>query len=488
MGEKNLKNKTVKGLLWSGIDKFSYELIQFTVGIIMARLLMPSDYGVVGIIMVFVSFSTLFIEGGLTTALIQKSNRTEDDFNTAFVYNLGMAIFIYIVLFFSAPFIANVYKNPDIEPLLRVITLNLIISSFSTVQNTRLTINLDFKKISIVSVSASLLSGIVGILMAYNGFGVWALVSQQITINILRTILLYVVSHWHPLFRFSKKSFKELFGFSSRLILTNLLARVYDNLYPLIIGKLYPFKTLGYYTRAHQYSALPVNIMRDMFNRVSFPVLSSIKEDIDRLRRMYRIYIEMSSAVIFPVMFILIVVSKPLILLMLTEKWEPTVPFMQILCLGGMFSHISAINLNLLYVKGRSDLALKLEVLKKLVAISILVVSTFWGIWGICIGQAVYSVVAVLLNSKYTNRLIFLSFVQQIKDFGGVWLLAALSAIVPYIVMGFVDDNVIQIVVAALLYVLIYVVIHFVLKTHSFELCRDIVNKQLKRRYNNSEQ
>lgn len=478
MDNNDIKSKTVKGLFWSGIDKFVFEIVQFVVGIIMARLLMPSDYGVIGILLVFISFSTLFIDGGLTTALIQKNNRTEEDFSTAYVYNLVTSTVIYIFLFFLAPLISRIYNNPDIIWLLRVLTLNLIISAFSSVQNTKLTINIDFKKISVVSIVSGIVSGVGGIMLALYGFGVWALVCQQLLSATIKTILLNIITRWHPSFLFSKESFKELFGFSSKLILTNLLGRIYDNLYPLIIGKMFPFKTLGYYTRATQFANLPANTLKDVFMRVSFPVLSSIQNDAERLRKSYRIYIELSSFVIFPIMFILIVVAKPLILLILTEKWIESVPYLQILCLGFMFSHISAINLNLLYVKGRSDYALKLEIIKKTIAILILAISTLWGIWGICIGQAVYNIIATFLNSIYTKQLVSISYVGQLKDFGRVWVIGSVSSILPYIFIVSSDNYYFQIVIGSLIYICVYLLLNQVLKTGYIGLCYDTIKQR----------
>ena len=477
----SIKTKTIRGLAWSAIDKLAYELIQFSVGIVMARLLLPSDYGLVGIMLVFMSFSTLFIDGGMTTALVQKTNRTNEDFNTAFLYNFSVSIFFYFILFFSAPLISEIYNNSDITKLLRVLALNLIIVSFSSVQNTKLTILVDFKSLSIISIVSGVVSGAMGVGMALKGYGVWSLVVQQLTSNLCKTVLLNITLKWMPVFSFSKKSFKELFGFGVNLMGANILARIYDNLYPLIIGKLFPFKMLGYYSRAHQYAVLPENILKQMFMRVTYPVMSSIKEDSEKLRTLYRKYIEMSSFVIFPIMFLVAVLAKPIILVMLTDKWEPAVPFLQILCMGVMFQHISSINLNLLYVKGRSDLALRLELIKKTVAVTILVLSTLGGIWWICIGQAIYSVIAVFLNSFYTKKLIEISFKDQFVDFGKVWLIAFVTAI-PSIALTFcIEDSIIQLCAGFLLYILLYITLNLLFHTTSYVFCMKMLKNYLRK-------
>ncbi len=466
MGE-SIKKKSLYGLIWSGIDKFALEMIQFIIGIVLARLLMPSDYGLIGILMVFVSFSVIFIDGGVTKALVQKIDRTDDDFNTAFIYNLFSSIFIYFILFICAPYIASWYDKPELKLLLRVLSINLIISAFAAVQNTKFTIAVDFKKLSIISVSSAIVSGILSVILAYNGAGVWSLVFQQIINNLCKTILLNILSSWKPRFCFSVSSFKFIFDFGYKLVLTNVLARIYSNLYPLIIGKLFPMNILGFYTRGQHYAVLPINIMKTMFTNVSFPVLSSIKQDNDRLCKIYRIYIEMSSFLIFPVMFIVIVISKPLILVMLTNKWIEAVPFMQILCIGLMFDHINSINLNLLFVKGRTDLALKLEILKKTIALTILFISTIWGIWGICLGQALYCFIATFLNSIYTKKLIGLSYRTQANDFMKVWLIALLASILPFYIEEMCDNSYGQIIIGIFTYFLSYAILHFIIQSHS---------------------
>lgn len=478
----NLKSKTFKGLMWSGCEKFSMEIIHFMIGVIVARILMPSDYGAIGIMMVFTSFSMIFIDGGITTALIQKTDRTEDDFNTAFIYNFIVSILVYWVLFVFSPYIADWYERQELTSLIRILSLILIISSFASVQNTKLTIAMDFKKISIISLVSGITSGIASLLLAYNGYGVWALVFQRLVGYTMRAVLLNIYSHWLPKFRFSWVSFHALFGFGYKLILTNFLARVYSNLYPLIVGKLYPFQTLGYYTRGQQYATLPQEILNDMFLRVSFPALSSIKQDNKRLYEAYRKYISISSSVIFPIMFMIIVIAKPLVLIMLTEKWEPAYPFLQIFCLGKMFDHISAINLNLLFVKGRSDLALKLEVLKKSVAISILVISTFWGIWGICIGQSIYCILATFLNSIYTKKLLNLGYGQQVKDFGNSWLIAFFCALIAYAPVLIVNNNYLLLPICLISYSVLYLIGSIYFNSSTFFYCIKSFQEQFKKK------
>lgn len=472
----NIKKKTIKGVAWSSVDKLLTTIVSFVISILIARLLMPSDYGVVGILYVLIVFSEIFIDGGLSVALIQKHKCTEDDFNTTFLYNLAMSVLIYAILYILAPFIAVFYGKGEISSLLRVMSLTIVISAFSSIQNTKMQIGVDFKRISICSVVSNLFSGLMGLFAAYKGLGAWALVIQNISLASMKTVMFNIMSKWHPHLCFSIESFKSLFSFGYKLILSNILARIYDNLYPLLIGKLYPMSTLGYYSRAQHFAHLPVNILRDVFQRVSFPIMSSIKENREKLSRIYRLYIEMSSSIVFPIMFVLIIVAKPIIIVLLTEKWIEAYPFLQILSFGFMFSHISAINLNLLYVEGRSDLALKLEVIKKSVAISILLISLLGGIWGICIGQALYNMIATILNSYYTKSLIGVSYMDQVKDFGRVWCYAFVSALLPYFFIYTSSiSNIYKVLIGICLYFTIYILINMLLKTNLFIYSKEII-------------
>lgn len=465
--DQSLKKKSIKGLFWSGWEKMFNTSIQLLIGIILARLLMPSDYGAIGVLMVFISFSQVFIDGGFTSALIQKKEKTEIDYHTAFIYNMIISACLYLILFIFAPYIAIFYDNSLLCPLLRVLGINLLISCFTSIQITRLTVLVDFKTISYSTISSSIVSGACGIIFAYCGLGVWALVAQQVTGAFLRAIILMAVTKWYPKFIFSKESFHSLFSFGSKMLLTNIVSKVYDNLYPLIIGKKFPPQILGYYTKASEYTVLVTGIPQDMFMRVSFPIMSSIQDDDVQLKNIFRKYIILSSFVIFPIMFLLMVISRPLIVALLTEKWLLSVPFMRILAIGFMFSHICSINLNLILVKGRSDLALKLEIIKKTIAVTILIISLYWGIWGICIGQSIYCIVAVFLNAIYTKKLINLAFFDQLKDYGKIWFMGAFAASISYALIQLVSNIYIQITVGVFSFLSLYLLIHYIFKSKS---------------------
>ena len=420
----SLKAKTFHGVVWSALERFSLQGVQFVINIIMARLLLPSDYGIIAMLAIFLQISQTFVDSGFTNALIQRKERTEVDFATVFYFNIVIGIVFYGVLYFSAPWIADFYHMPVLVPVTRVIALNLIISALSAVHKTKLTIAIDFKTQAKASLTAASISGGIGIWLAYVGFGVWALVVQTLMNALLLTLLLYYFLRWKPLWVFSTASFKRLFSFGSKLLVSGLIHTVYHNMYALVIGRKFSAQDLGYYTRAEQFAIFPSSNLNAIIARVAFPVLSDIQDETERLAEAYRKYIRLSSFIIFPLMFGLAALAKPVIVLLLTEKWLGIVVLLQILCFDWMFDHLSVINLNLLYVKGRSDLALRLEIVKKIIATSILFLSIPFGLIGMCCGRVLYSLVATYLNTYYTKSLIGLSLRKQLNDIIPYWLLA----------------------------------------------------------------
>ena len=462
---ESLKSQTVRGVAWSSVEKIFTYLVTFVVNIVMARLLTPADYGVVGIIAVFVSFSQLFIDGGFTTALISKANRDEADYRTVFVFNVISSIILYAVIFFAAPVIESYYEISELGWYLRANSLVLIISALSAVQITKFTIDVDFKTISKISVPSSIVSGIVGIVMAYCGCGIWSIVAQHLSAALLRTLMAIIISKWMPKVEFSYDRFKQLFSFSSKLVASSLIDRIYTNSFPLFIGKVFPPATLGNYTRGDQFGKLPSGILEDIFNRVTFPLMSKIQNDVNQLKGLYRKYIKMSSFIIFPILMLVVVLSEPLVRLLLTDKWLGCVPFMQIISMAVMANHIGTINRNLLYVKQHSDWALRLEIVKKIIAIGIFVASTKWGIWGVCVGQWIYGMIAPSLNAFYTQKLIGMNLWQQLRDYLGLWLVAVLSAILPLWLISQLSSAWVQLFLGTITYCGLYLLINIIAKS-----------------------
>ena len=477
----SIKKKTVKGLLWSGIEKMAYEIIQFVIGIVLARLLSPDDYGTIGLITVFITFSKLFIDGGLTTALIQKKNRTRQDFNTVFFFNLGMSLFLYAIIFLIAPIVESFYEKEQLTSLLRILSLVLIISPFATIQITQLTIDVNFKTISLVSIPAALFSGIVGVVMAYKGTGPYALVGQQISMILVRSILVNIVAKYKIHLSFSKESFKDLFSFSYKLVLSSSLDRIYNSIYTLVIGKVFTPATLGLYTRGTQFVNLTTAVLGDVFNRVTFPVMSSVQDDTVKLKSVFQKYISGSSFLIVAALFCLLLAAEPLILILLTEKWIEAVPIMQIMCLAYLTDHVCTINRNLLYTKKRSDLALRLEFIKKTLALLIFLVSIKFGIFGVCWGQVLYGIVATILNSYYSKKLVDYGIMEQFYEYGKMILFAIVSSAVPYAFMHYFVSPYLQIIFVLFSFIVIYVLLNGIFQTYPYmTLKQSLSNRFLK--------
>lgn len=412
----DLKQKTIKGVSWSFIDQILARGVNFIIGIILARLLSPTDYGLVGMLGIFIALAQLFIDGGLTGALIRTKSPSEADLSTVYLINLTLSAAFYLILFFVAPSIASFYDQPLLKPLLRVVALTLIISSLSSIHGTLLSIKVDFKSKTIISIVSSIASGVIGIACAYKGMGVWALVSQSLASSAICTIITLLLVKWMPKLFFSKESFRRLFSYSSKMLAASIISVIYDNAYPLVIGKRFSAADLGQYSRAGHFPGIANGTITGAMNRVAFPVLSQIQDDNERLLRVYEKYIQIACFLVFPVLMIICGCAKPLVLFLLTDKWLDCVPFMQIICFTLLTNCITTINLNLLYVKGRSDLVLRLEIIKKTIAFAILFISMFFSIKVMCYGQLLYSLIATYLNTYYTKKILGYTFRQQIKS------------------------------------------------------------------------
>ena len=422
MAEQSLKDKTVKSGMWSGIEQFSTQIIQFIYTIILARLLTPDDYGIVALTLVFFNIAYVLIDSGFATALIRKTDRTEEDLSTCFFFNLGVAIISYIILFASSPYIASFYDKPILEPIVKVSGITLIIKSLYIVQNTRFQYKLDFKVITKISFSSVVISGCSGVLLAFKGFGVWSIVWQNIINVSLMMILMWVFSKWRPSFVFSKASFKYLLGFGSKLTLSYLIGTLYENITPIIIGKFYTAGQLGYYNRAEAIGKLPSSNITNLLQRVTFPVLSIIQDDAERLKKDFRRVLKFSCFIIFPLMLVLSALASPIIRLLLTDKWDGSTYLLEILCFSLMTYPAHALNLNLLQIKGRSDLFLRLEIAKKVVGILILFLTLPISIEVMCYGMVLSSFISLGINTFYSGRIFGLNLISQILDMAPIFV------------------------------------------------------------------
>ena len=458
MQQESLKNKTKKGLAWSMIERFATQGVQFLFGIILARLLSPDDYGIIAMPLVFLAIAQCIIDSGFSTALIRKPELTEDDLSTAFYFNIGIGILCYAVLFFSSPLIADFYHTPILSSLLKVTALAVLFNPLCAVQQAILTRKIDFKTQAIVSLSGAILSGIVGLSMAYNGFGVWSLVFQQVGGYLIRTILLWILGKWKPKRKWSWESFHYLWGFGSKMLGSGLLDTIYNNIYPIVIGKYFSAQDLGNYTRAQQFSSLPSSNVTGVLQRVTFPVLSSIQNEDDRLAKNYRKILKLSAFLVFPMMLMLSAIANPLVRILLTDKWIGCVILLQIVCFQMMWYPIHAINLNLLTVKGRSDLFFRLEIFKKIMGVCIMFITIPHGIIWMVSGGIVSSMLSLIINTYYTGKLINVGYFKQMGDLLPIFGVSFIMWLIVHAIISLSSNLYCQLVLGISLGAIVYLI------------------------------
>lgn len=437
MPEESLKTKTVRGVTWSAIDNMVGYAMTFIIGVILARLLSPEDYGLLGLIGIFTAICNCFINAGFGSALIRKKDVTAEDYNTVFIFNLAMSLVLYGVLYVCAPLIADFFGRKELIALTRVSSLGMIIGALAMTQRIRLIKRIDFKTQTKITIISAVVRGSVGITAAFIDWGVWALVAQEFTATAMSTILLWYYNRWIPNLRFSVNSFKELFGYGSKLLASSIIDTVWKEAYQVVIGKCYSPATLGQYTRATMFSNMFSSSLTNIVQRVSFPVLSEIQSDRTRLRSGYQRIIKTTMLITFCCMLMLAAIAKPMIIVLIGEKWTQAAYFLQIVCLSSMLYPLHAINLNMLQVQGRSDLFLNLEIVKKTIAVGPLVLGIFVSIYWMLIGSVIIGFISYYLNAYYSGPFLNYSIKDQIKDIFPsfrIALIAALLSFLPVIV------------------------------------------------------
>ena len=416
MAEQSLKEKTKKGLAWNLVERFATEGVQFFFGILLARILSPDDYGLIAMPLVFLAIAQCFIDSGFSTALIRKPEIKEEDYSTAFYFNIGVGVACYVVLFLSSPLIAKFYNQPILTDLLKFTALATLFNPLCAVQQAILTREMDFRAQAIISLIGATISGVIGLFLAYKGFGVWSLVFQQVGGYVIRTILFWIIVKWRPIKTWSGESFRYLWGFGSKVLVQGLISNIYENLYPIVIGKYYSANDLGNYTRARQFSKIPSTDVTGVLFRVVLPVFSNIQDDVARLGSVFRRMIRLSAFCIFPLMLGLSAVANPLVRVLLTDKWDGCIILLHFLCFNLMWYPIHAINLTILTAKGRSDLTLKLEIIKKVIGIAVLLLTVRHGInWMVAAGIPA-TLLGLIVNTYYTKRVVNIGLISQLKE------------------------------------------------------------------------
>lgn len=432
MAEQSLKDKTVKGTFWSAADAFLGHGVTFLVGLVLARLLSPEEYGLIGIVTIFISILQGFVDSGFSNSLIRKKDVSDDDFCTLFYFNLVVSILMYGILYIGAPWIARFFERPQLVELVRVMGVLIIIQALSIVQNTNLIRKIDFKTQTKASLISALSSGVIGIVMAYTGMGVWALVAQHLSYQLFFSACLWFFNRWLPSKKFSIFSLKYMWGFGWKLLVSSLLYRIWNELYQVVVGKFYSPATLGQYTRSKQYASIfSTNITR-IIQRVSYPVLSQVQDDKNRMVSAYRRVIKTTMFVTAISMFFIGAIGEPLIYCLIGPQWLIAATFLPFICISLSLHPLHAINLNMLQVQGRTDIFLYLEIIKKIISIVPICLGIFVDIYWMLIGSIVAGIISFFLNSYYTGKELGYSSWQQLKDVTPSYMVAFLISLSVY--------------------------------------------------------
>lgn len=459
-----MRRSAVNGVKWTTVEQATTLGIQFIIGVVVARLVSPEDYGLVAMLTIFTAVGNLFINSGFGIALIRSKENSKEDYSTAFFFNIGVALMVYIVLYFCAPLIADFYKIPLLKDVTRVYTLILLIDSFSIVQISKLTHELKFKIQFTINSLALGTSGAIGIFLAYNGYGVWALVWQGLSSSMIKGICYWLFSGWYPIFCFSKKSFKYLFSFGSKILAIGVIDIIYDNIYSLVIGKYYSASSTGYYNRSLHFARLPQNLISQVVGKVALPVLTPYQDNNEKLLVLYEKIFRLTTFISYPIMMLMAVLASPIIYLLLGEKWMPSVPYLQILSISVIFVVLTLVNLNLFYVKGRSDILLKIGILKKIIGFLIVLLVTPMGLKWICMGTIFYSIAAFVINCYQTKKILNYGLWDQLKAIIPSFIYTLIMGAIVFLVVNLIQNAILQLLIGGCLGLLVYLIIAFVFK------------------------
>lgn len=429
---QSLKEKTVNGVGWSAAETFLARGVSFIIGLVLARLLSPEEYGLIGIVLIFVTILEGFVDSGFASSLIRKKDVSDDDYNTMFITNMVISVIMFLLLYFSAPLIALYFENQQLIALIRVMGLVIIFQALSIVQNTILSRRIDFKTKTKASVFSAISSGIIGITMAFMGFGVWSLVGQQLSRQFLYSVALWWLNRWWPKLRFSLDSFKYMWGFGWKLMISRLLSDIWNQLYQVVVGKYYSPATLGQYTRSKEYAGIFSSNITSIVQRVSYPVLSQVQDNEKRMITAYRRVIKTTMFVTAIVLISMAAVAEPMIYCLIGPQWYQAATFLPLICISMSLYPLHAINLNMLQVQGRSDIYLYLEIIKKVIAIGPICLGIFVDVYWMLIGSIITGIIAFFLNSYYTGKKLGYSSWMQLKDIAPSYGIALLIAVCVY--------------------------------------------------------
>ncbi len=477
---KNIKSDVASGLVWKFSERILAQGVSFLLSLVLARLLMPEEYGTVALVLVFINLANVFITSGLGDSLVQKKSSDEKDFSTMFFCGLIMSIVIYAIMFVSAPGIASFYNNPALTPIIRVLSLQVPLGSVKTIQHAYVIKKMLFKKFFFSTLGGTLFSGAVGIILAYRGAGVWALVFQYLANSVADTIVLFFTVEWKPRICFEKETAKVLFSYGWKLTVAQFINTAYVNIRNLLIGKLYTEADLAFYNKGDQFPNLIINNVNNSISTVLFPAMASENDNISRLKSITRRAMKLSSYIIFPIMIELIVVSEPLIRVLLTEKWLPCVPYLCISCVFWMFQPCQTANVQVIKALGKSDLYLKLEVLKKCMGVILLIASLRYGIFAIAFSNVILAFLSAIINIFPNKQLIEYGYWEQICDLSPALIMAFAMGGLVYIERFVISNDLLLLLLQVISGVLIYIILSIILKNDSFDYLRCFLLEKVK--------
>lgn len=474
MAEASLKKQTFNGVIWRIFEVGGTQIIQLLISIVLARLIMPEQFSAIAMLSIFLAVAQQFINSGFSIALIRKNNRSQVDCSTVFYFNIVIALFSYFILYLIAPWVADFYNIPELRSILRVSSVTLIIGSTCGVHRSLFTARMDFKALTKYNLAALIISGCVGMFMAYKGFQVWALVTQSIVSTTINAIFIWYASKWRPTLQFSWASLKEFFGFGSKLLASGLLDTVYSNMYSVVIGKVFRPADLAFYNRADNLRSLASSTPTSVLQSVTFPALCKLQDSDDILRSGYQKMLRICAFVVFPLCLGLGSVSYPLINVLYSKVWIYAASLLQIIVFAGMWYPVHAINLNLLQVKGRSDLFFRLEVIKKIIGVAVLCVTVPLGLKAMCYGNICTSIIALFINTHYTGKLLNLGFLTQMKDLWPSLVLSVVMFVACKLLSTALGDGILSLATSVVAGVAIYAGGAWLFRFKEFELLKNI--------------
>lgn len=481
----NLRKKTLDGLVWTFAQQFGVQFINFGISIVLARLLLPAEFGLIGMIAIFIAIGASLVDSGMASSLIRTKDPDNLDYSTVFFTNLAVSIIVYIVVFFAAPYIAEFFTQPILKNIIRVYCLTFIIGAFSTVQSTKLNKEMNFKTQMMINLPSLIASGILGIYLAYSGYGVWSIVYMNLFQISAATIQLWIYSRWTPSFVFDRERLRTHFNFGYKLTLSGMLNTIVKNIYNIIIGKYFSAAQLGFFIRAKSMQELPVINISNALNKVTYPMFASIKDDDEKLRSVYRQLLQVIFFVIAPILMLLIVIAEPLFRFLLTEKWLPSVPYFQILCISGIVAPLTAYNLNILLVKGRSDRFLRLEVIKNILTILGVLLAIPFGIYGLLWSLVGIGLITFVINAHYCGKMLNFSLLNQMSDIFPTFLITIAGAAIAFIfdrfALGGVKSDLLHLIFVSLLFGSIYLALSFIFKVSAFLNLKSLIKSRRKK-------